>query len=159
MAESHKRNKVGAPALRYMLNERRVVFEIALCHLAPSVSEKLFLSLGRRRLGDRFYCMIGVGRDDLPPLPPDVRWVLAILHGPDATPDDISQHDDATIGAGQVFQAVAGEPPVDAGLRVVVPWHALPLLVRPVGRLAKARPPRLLLPLSKAREAHEHGVV
>src|SRR5437867_7708621 len=78
MAESHKRNKVGAPALRYMLNERRVVFEIALCHLAPSVSKKLFLSLRRRRLGDRFDCMIGVGRDDLPLLPHHVRWVLAL---------------------------------------------------------------------------------
>src|SRR5712691_11861724 len=80
---SFQRNKVGAPALRYMLHERRVVFEVAFCHLAPSVSEKLFLNLGRRRLGNRFYCMIGVGRDDLLPLPPDVCWVLAILHRPD----------------------------------------------------------------------------
>ena len=46
---------------------------------------------------------------------------------------------------------------MDAGLRVVVPWHALPLLVWPVCRLAKARPARLLLPLCQAHEAHEHG--
>ena len=48
---------------------------------------------------------------------------------------------------------------MNAGLRVIVPWHALPLLVRPVCRLAKARPPWLLLPLAQAHEAHEHGVV
>jgi hypothetical protein len=81
------------------------------------------------------------------------------LHGPDATSDDIPQHEDATIGGGQVFQAMAGDPPVDAGLRVVVPWYALPLLVRPICRLAKARPTRLFLPLCKAHEAHEHGIV
>src|SRR5262245_52541598 len=58
-----------------------------------------------------------------------------------------------------MFQAVAGDAPVDAGLRVVVPWHALPLLVWPVCRLAKARPTRLLLSLCQAHEAHEHGIV
>src|SRR5712692_4037699 len=103
--------------------------------------------------------MVGVGRDDLPRLPQNVRRVLAILHGPDATPDDIPQHDDATIGSGEVFQAVAGETSVYTGLRVVVPWHALPLLIGSVCRLAKARTPRLLLPLPKAHKAHEHGIV
>src|SRR5262245_60649380 len=100
--------------------------------------------------------MVGVGRDNLPLFPEHVLWVLAVLHSPDATSDDIPQHEDATIGRGQVFQAVAGDPPMDAGLRIVVPWHALPLLVRSVCRLAKARPPRFLLPLSKAHKAHEH---
>src|ERR671931_2365566 len=103
--------------------------------------------------------MVRVGRDDLPLLPEHVLWVLTVLHSPDAAPDDIPQHENATIGSGQVFQAVAGESPVDAGLRVVVPWHALPLLVWPVCRLAKTRPARLLLPLAKPHEAHEHGVV
>src|SRR5438093_12601920 len=101
--------------------------------------------------------MVGVGRDDLPILPYHVLWVLAVLHGPDATPDDIPQHEDAALGRGQVFQAVAGGPPVDAGLRVIVPWHALPLFIRPVCCLAKARPMWLLLSLCQAHEAHEHG--
>src|SRR5882724_1201389 len=136
-----------------------MVFEVAFCHVTPSFSEELFLSLGRRRLGNGYDCMVGVGRDDLFLLPHNGLWVLAVLHGSDATPDDTPQHEDATIGGGQMFQAVSRQPPVDASLRVVVPWHSLPLLIWPICRLAKSRTPRLLLPLSQAHEAHEHGVV
>src|SRR5919109_2778902 len=153
------RDAVSAPSLGEMLHQRRVVFEVALCHAASRVSQQLFLRLGRRRLGDGDDGVVGVGGDDLVLLPHHMLWVLAVLHGPDATPDDVPQHDDATIGGGQVFQAMAGEPPVDTCLRVVVARHALPPLVRPVRRLAESGPLRLRLALSEAHEAHEHGGV
>jgi hypothetical protein len=87
-----------------------------------------------------------------------VYGVGAILYRMNTPPDHVPQHDDAPVSGSQMLQAVPGDAPVDARLRIVVARDTLPLLIGALPVLPEAGIAPQFLPLRSSPEADLHGV-
>src|SRR5271165_3193005 len=101
---------------------------------------------------------MGIGRNCFAVSAAETRCVAAILHGPDTAPDHVAHHRHAPVGGGEVFETVAGDPAMDADLRVMITRDTLPVLVSPAGVLPETCTPPRFLSLERSVEADLHRV-